>query len=528
MATGWDGIALHRKNALGCASVLIGLAAGGGFAFAADADQPLSEKPPQAATTTAFEAGTSTVQPSLSISYRALGDAANVAADRFSGPRTGTTRIGCSAAEVGTAVKIAVPQGCLDFDWHVNAARNGAITAKRDGQGIAFAIPVKFAGNGGFRGDIAKTLQMNSKDFSGTFVVTISGALKPDKGFCPRLDNAAARFAWTTPPQIDLVKKTCLDAGGGMKMCIGPWQLPVGTMLTGEINRSLAAQVNEINGKIPCNDIRDALQKVWKPWTFPVTLPNSPTFFVNVEPKALFVPGVVANDDGVTLAARLDAATSVSSDKPAALTQPPLPENAPLDAQAGKFSLHVPLAVPYEMLASVPSGAIVGKPIRARDAVITPTKIEMFPSNDKLAIGVTFRADAPTKLHGQTGTVWFTATPAIANDGHLIRLNDLAMTQKAYGRLWALAPALGRLPKAVASAYSYDLGPLVREAQTRLHQAIADPKNAAGVSIAVANDDLKLGRTALLPNAFVVEGDFAADVGIVLDAPRRQASETPL
>jgi len=522
MATNGSRAALHRRTARGAAAALLLVAGGSGFALAAD--QSLSQKPPEAATTTEFEGGTSTLQPSVSISYRALGDAANVAADRFSGPRTGTTRIGCSAAQIATGnVKIAVPQGCLDFDWHITAARNGAITAKRSGQGIAFAIPVKFAGNGGFRGDIAKSLQMNSKDFNGSFVVTISGVLKPDKTFCPRLDNAAAQFAWTTPPQIDLVKKTCVNMGG-VNACFGPWQLPVGTMLTGEINRSLAAQVNEINSKIPCNDIRDALQKTWKPWSFPVTLPNAPTFFVNLEPKALFVPAVVAGDDAVSMTARFDAATSVSAGQPAAVPAPALPENTPLPSEAGKFSLHVPLAVPYAMLASVPAGAIVGKPIKAHGGAITPTKIEMFPSNDKLAIGVTIRADAPAKLRGQTGIEWFTATPAIGEDGHLIKLNELAMTQKTGGPLWGEAPALAGLPKAVAGAYSYDLAPLVREAQTRLHQTIADPKTMPGLSIAIANDDLKLGRTALLPNAFVVEGDFEADVGVALDAPKQQAS----
>jgi hypothetical protein len=224
------------------------------------------------------------------------------------------------------------------------------------------------------------------------------------------------------------------------------------------------------------------------------------------------------------MTARLDAATSVSSEQPAALPQPALPENAPILSPAGKFSLHVPLPVPYELLASVPSGSIVGKPIRARGTAITPTKIEMFPSNENLAIGVTFRADAPRKLRGQTGTVWFTATPAIANGGHLIRLDDLAMTGKTDGRLWALAPALKLLPKAVGGAYSYDLSALVRDAQSRLHQAIADPKNTAGANITVTNDDLQLGRTALLSNAFVLEGDFHADVSVALGQPRQQAS----
>jgi hypothetical protein len=49
-----------------------------------------------------------------------------------------------------------------------------------------------------------------------------------------------------------------------------------------------------------------------------------------------------------------------------------------------------------------------------------------------------------------------------------------------------------------------------------VNRALADPKNTAGLKVAVANDDLKLGRTANLPDSFVIEGLFTADVGVAL------------
>ena len=68
------------------------------------------------------------------------------------------------------------------------------------------------------------------------------------------------------------------------------------------------------------------------------------------------------------------------------------------------------------------------------------------------------------------------------------------------------------LPKVIGATYGYDFSWLVRDAKTKLDQAIANPKNTANVKINISNDDLHLGRTAMLPQNFVVEGHFDADV----------------
>ena len=518
------GNGLRISKTAAAAPAMIVLAALVSHAAAAESAQLLSEKPPRSATSTEFQARTSTIEPSLTIAYDVLADAANAAADRFSGPRSGKARIGCNQLAIGAnapstpSIKVTLFKGCVDFDWRVNAARNGNITVKREGSGIAVAVPVKFDGNGGFTGDLAKAVQINNKNFSGTFVVSISGMVRMDKSFCPKLDQAVTHFAWGTPPEIDVIGRSCLDAGSGLKACIGPWKFPAGAMLTDQINRSLQSQVDEINAKIPCNKIRDQLKQVWKTWSLPVTLGNSPTFFASVEPKSLSVPGVQLGDDGIKLVARLEAATGVSATKPADTAPGELPENAPLPPQPGKFSLAVPIAIPYPLLASAASANIIGKPLKSGAQAITPTAVEFFPSADRLAIGATFRVDGPGKFHGQSGTVWFTAVPTVENDGHLIRLRNFAMTRKIGNRLWTLSSAIRNgLPQAIGKAYSYDLSPLVRDARSKVDEAIKDTKNTGGVKVEIANDDLHLGRTALLPNNFVVEGLFDADVSATLE-----------
>jgi hypothetical protein len=468
---------------------------------------------------TQFEAQTSTIAPTVEVPYGVVEEAANAAADRFAGPRTGKTRIGCQNIGFGgnSPVKVTLFRGCADYDWTVNASRNGSITVKRAGDGLAMDVPVKFTGTGNLVGELAKAVRSGTQNFSGTFVVSISGKLAIDKSFCPKLDGASAHFAWGTPPDIDIIGRSCLEVGHGLHACIGPWKFPAGAMLTEQINHSLADQVAEINKKIPCNAVRGPLQQVWKNWSIPVPMMNPPVW-ISIQPKDLSVSGVTATDDGIKMSARLDATTGVSSTQPPASQPLPLPDNTPVTAQASRFSVALPIPVPYPLLAAAGAGGIVGKSVKAGAASVTPTEIEIFPSREQLAVGVTLRDDSRGRLRGRTGTVWFTATPTVDDNGHAIRLAHVAMTEAIQSPFWhdvsaAMNPKLGQL---VARSYSYDFSGLLQQARSTLNHALANTKNTAGLSIRVADDDLKLGRTANLPGNFVIEGLFSADLSVAL------------
>jgi hypothetical protein len=522
-------------NARGCGAKT--LAAIGFFGFVAiplsgsgaGTVPSLTQAPPRAAAAMQFEAQPSMIAPTVEVPYGVVEQAANAAADRFAGPRAGKTRIGCQNVGFGgsTPVKVTLFHGCADFDWHVTAARNGNITVKRDGDGIAMDVPVKFTGTGSFIGDLAKAIRTGNQNFSGTFVVSISGKVAIDKSFCPKVEGATAHFSWGTAPDMDIIGRSCLDVGHGLHACIGPWKFPAGAMMTDQINHQLQQQVDEINTRIPCNSVRGPLQQVWKIWSIPVPI-TTPPAYVTIQPKDLSVSNVNATDHGLKMSARLDAVTGVSA-KPQASKPLPLPENTPVSAQASRFSVALPVPVPYPLLAAAGAGSIVGKAIKAGKITITPTEIAIYPVHDQLAVGVTLRDDTPGHLRGQTGTVWFTATPAVADNGHAIRLGNLTPTKSIDSPLWrAISPAVdSTLKDTVEKTYSYDFSGLLQQAKSNLDHALADPKNTAGLTIRVTDEDLKLGRTANLPANFVIEGLFNADVGIALPPNAGAQSANP-
>lgn len=483
----------------------------------ADTAPALTQAPPRSAATMQFEAQPSTIAPTVEVPYNVVEQAANAAADRFAGPRSGKTRIGCQDVGFGgsTPVKVTVFHGCADFNWHVTAARNGDITVKRADNGIAIDVPVKFTGTGSFEGDLARAIRTGSQNFSGTFVVSISGNVAVDKNFCPQVEGAKSHFAWNTAPDMDIIGRSCLDVGHGLRACIGPWKFPAGAMMTDQINHSLQQQVDDINSKIPCNSVRGPLQQVWKNWSIPIPVTNPPAN-ITIDPKSLSVSDVTATDHGIKMSARLDAVTGVSA-TPQPSKPLPLPENTPVTAQASRFSIAMPVPVPYPLLAAAGAGGIVGKPIHSGKITVTPTEIAIYPDHDQLAVGITLRDDTPGKLRGKTGTVWFTATPTVDDGGHAIKLGNLAPTHGIDLPLWhAVSPAVGPLAGAVAKTYSYDFSGLLQQAKSNLDHALADPKNTAGLALRVTNEDLRIGRTANLPGNFVIEGLFKADLGVAL------------
>ncbi|HEY3777665.1 MAG TPA: DUF4403 family protein [Rhizomicrobium sp.] len=493
----------------------------------ADTVPSLTQAPPRVAATMQFEAQTSTIAPTVEVPYNVVEQAANAAADRFAGPRAGKTRIGCQNVGFGgsTPVKVTLFHGCADFNWHVTAARNGNITVKRADNGITMDVPVKFTGTGSFEGDLARAIRTSNQNFSGTFVVSISGNVAIDNQFVPKVEGAKAHFAWGTAPDMDIIGRSCLDVGHGLHACIGPWKFPAGAMMTDQINHQLQQQVDEINSKIPRDAIRGPLQQVWKIWSIPVPVTNPPAY-ITIQPKDLSVSDITATDNGIKMSARLDAMTGVSA-TPQQQKPLPLPDNTPVTAQASRFSVALPVPVPYPLLAAAGAGGIVGKAIRSAKTRVTPTEIAIYPVHDQLAVGVTLRDDTPGKLRGKTGTVWFTATPTVDNNGHAIRLGNLTTTRSIDSPLWhAVSAAVDPLKQKVATTYSYDFSGLLQQAKSNLDRALADPKNTAGLKIGVTNEDLKLGRTANLPGNFVIEGLFNADVGIALPNAGAQSSNS--
>jgi hypothetical protein len=499
------------------------IAAGGaylGWQWYKSWEATYSEQPPRKATIVAFEPRRSTIQPNLMLPYEALRDAANKAVDKFAQPASGRANIDCKRVEFLGATLFS---GCLDADWSLNASRNGSIEVAKAGDGIAVSIPVQFSGKAGLNGAIADALSLGGKNFSGSFVAGISGKVVLDERFCPKIINPSANFSWTSPASFQLIGRSCAGVGRGLEVCVGPWDLPIGSLLTPTIRDKIGEQVADINSKLPCDPVRTQLAKVWQKQSFPITAPKLPPMFVNVTPRALSSPGLIADDKGVRLVARLDADVGVSTQKGEAGSAGEIPPNQPIADPAGKLSIALPIAADYPTLNKIVNEQL--KTQLAKTPIVTDTPagkvkvdvsgVEIYPSGDRLAIGAKFKADVPGRIFNANGTVWLTTLPVPAADGRSLKFSELKLTRVIDNELWSLLTAAlnTQLVKSLSENSNLDFGKDIDIAVANARTILADPKQTSGVVVNVKKVDAKLGRVVPAEQNLVVEGllDVEAD-----------------
>lgn len=505
-----------RKNKAWTGLACVVIAAGAaylGWQWYKSWEATYSEAPTRKATIAAFEPRRSTIQPNLLLPYQAIKDAANKAVDKFAQPQSGRVHVDCKRISFAGRTLF---EGCLDVDWDIAASRDGTIEVAKAGESVSVQVPVKFTGHAGPNGFIAERLSLDRKEISGSFVAGITGKATLDASFCPKIIDPKGTFNWKTPASLQVIGRSCIDLPFGLDVCVGPWDLPIGSLLTPHLQKMMAEQVGDINSKIPCEPVRAQLAKVWQKQSFPITADKLPPMFVNVTPRSLSSPGILAEDKGIRLVARLDADVGVSTQKGETGPAGEIPPNKPISDPAGKLSIALPLAADYPTINKLLNEQLKAQLAKTPIVTDTPagkvkvdiTEVEIYPSGDRFAVGAKFKADVPGRIFNAKGTVWLTTLPIPAADGRSLRLSDIKLTRAIDNELWSLLTAAlnTQLVKALDENSKVDFGKDIDNAVAKAKAVLADPKQTGGVVVTVKKVDAKLGRVVPAEQNLVVEG----------------------
>ena len=384
----------------------------------------MSERPPHGSHLPDMPPRESVVLANVSIGYPVMAKALNQAADRFSGSKRDSQDIKCIRNDVP---KI---RECLTVNWRVNYASDGEISVDRDGPHLKVTVPARFSGTAGLGGELARFVSFNQKRFDGSFVISASASLSFDERFCPVVTPGSVSFAWTNEGRVQLIGRNSFRILG-IEFSVGPWNLEVGRHMNGPIRDALKKALVDASGSIPCEPFRDELAKAWRNYSFPLNVEGMPTMFVNVDPTALSTSGLIVEGDGVRLVARMVANVVVEASKGSEAPKGELPVNVPVDADQGHLSLSVPLKLPYGVITSAAMKAIGGKPQDIGGTKVVVEDLEMYPSVDKIAVGIKFSADLPWRLFDAKGIVWVTARPVVEEDGKVVRLEGVEWSVSA-------------------------------------------------------------------------------------------------
>ncbi|MGV2125515.1 DUF4403 family protein [Agrobacterium vitis] len=493
-------------------AVALGVLAGGWVAYDwyQSREIKMSERPSKASTEAVYKPRESVVLANLVIGYPVIEKALNDAVIALPHELSNSAELKCVSNDWPRF------RECLTVNWLVNYDVNGRISVSRDGDKVRITVPGKFNGHAGFGGEIAKALKLDKKDFNGAFTASVSASLALDPHFCPVVIPGDVSFGWENEGRVEMIGRSDIKLFGIKFGSFGPWNLEIGRHFNGEIRDALRNALTNATNAIPCDKIQAELKEIWRNYAVPVSIENAPPLFINIEPNALGTSGVIAEDASVRVVARIAANVNVSTIKGSEDLKPDLPVHTEVMSDDGSLDVAIPLRMPYDVMRSQALKAIGDAPFSVRsDAGEISVKVddlEIFPSNENLAVGVHFSADLPWHLFDASGVVWITGKPVVEDNGKVVRLENLKVTRQIDNSLWELLSVAFQdvLHAKITEAAIYNLTPLADTAIKNVREAISDPSKTGNVHFELLEADISLGEIVPEEDVLNVEGKVKA------------------
>ena len=395
---------------------------------------------------------------------------------------------------------------CVGTRYSYTVTRGTIAIKAHSADAIKISVPVSLRGQGGFRGDGARALSLDAKNFQADAVLDIALAPKLNADWCPRLDVSAS-YRWTTNPRVEIVSRAWIDVRG-----------PVERALNGQ----LPGLVKKAKAAIDCSRFKADVAKLYGTRTFPIALPWNDKLYVNVQPSDIAFSGLKVDQTSLRVAGVLTVKAEVSGTaiKSSPLPLPPLKNFE--SAEAPRLTVALPLRAPYSSLTAAVSQAVSGETFQqetpAGRVAATIGEVRIYPSADKLVVGVGFEAKLPGKILDTKGTVFVVGKPTV-EEGTRVALKDVSFTRILDSDVWNGLSVLfdSQIRKAIEEAARYDLSGDIEKAKTVLAGKLADPHTIPGLKLTASNVQISLGRTAVAANELAIEALFAATVNITPD-----------
>lgn len=460
----------------------------------------LAQRPPQTIEQPSFATDLSTIGALASVSVSDLAQMLNEkAAMNFSASGHGPD----VCAYIGWR-----PFGrnvCAGTRYEFHADRSGPIQVEAaENNQLRVSIPIAFHGQGGFRGDGARLLALDRKNFNGTIIAHALLGADLDSDWCPRLTGSVT-YNWTSNPRIEVVSRAWVDVKGQVQDAI---------------DKKLPDLVAAATSAIDCARVKKEVAKVYGSRTFPIEVPSIGKAHINLLPQDIGFSGLRVERDALKVAATLTAKVDVAA-QPLVPELLPLPPLKRIALTTPRMTIAVPIRAPFETLAKALNSSLGGKTFeqnteRGRVSVTLHT-IELYPSNGKLVIGIDMTADLPSSILDTKGSIYILGTPTMQS-GTIVALSDASYAETLDNGFWSTASVVfeGQIRQAIQEASAYDLGPEIVKAKDTLATKLADPASTPGIKVSLANVDMRVGRIVVADKEFAIEGLFGVDANVAI------------
>lgn len=373
------------------------------------------------------------------------------------------------------------PKISVGYRYEYTVRRDGTIAVRQNGDRVRVTVPISASGNAGLRGDGAKVLKLHKKDFDGSLTAFLDVSFDVDKKWCPTA-TVAISHEWRTEARIEVIDNVYVNLASQADK------------LLADLKQDAQQKLNEL---LDCNKLRGRIAPHWRPYSFPLSLPQGQGAYVNVTPKEVSLSGMKAEADRISVAARLtvDAAIAATLTKTAPL---PLPELGRANGDGGIVTVAMPVSATFEQLMQGARAELLGKTftldVGGKPGSVRFQEVEIFPSGDRVAVGLRFAADIPGRLFSVSGTLYAAARPEVSPDGLVLSLADVQFGRILDNELWNVLSVLfeGEIKELLTRNTRFDLRAQASDLGALLVSTLQDPATIPGLKLQVQSPKLSV------------------------------------
>lgn len=400
-------------------------------------------------------------------------------------------------------------RGKIPYLLKAKISRAGKVEVNRASDAtVEFVVPLKINGSVGCRGDIAKKLDLDEAiSFSQSLKIKFEAGLSAESDYTLKLP-ASLDYKWIEKPEIRLKK------------------LPVPIRVTHEVDEEIKKRIKDlqpmVDAAVQKMQLRDKAKKAWRVYEFQFPKESKLATLVCV-PTDVFFSGIQVDSDNLTVSLGLRAKTYLFSGPFPRKTAGPLPDLNTTLTTAPRLALNVPVFVHYPTL-----DAEINKILLKKSFTVTNTnvltgpiklivkEVKVFPTADRLAVGITFRTEADGDRFDTAGTVYLTFRPEIRTETQELRVSDVSTTAAIESKTWdAIAYIFNNQISSLLEAnLKFSIPELVDKGKKELHDWLEETnkKEEAKFHLSIENERVQPGRVIVDRTYLIVEVGAGASV----------------
>ena len=399
---------------------------------------------------------------------------------------------------------------CQDVDYTVSVSRTSPVAVSPAVNAVHVSTDVAITGQVGFSGDVAKALKLDRKNFRGGIEVAADLAFDVDERWCPKI-TGAANFRWTDKAQLEIIRNVWLGIEG---------------QLGDKIKDRLNAAVAELQSKLRCDDVTNAVSKAWHLYSLPLDVPalGASQLFLNFTPESAGFSGVSYEKDDLRFALAIGALTELTTvPTPPPGQGPALSPLKRIPASSDAMAITVPIRLDYGTLSDATRSFLRGRTfaadLPAGHVALTVDDVQIYSSNGQLALGVHFAAKTNHQFFDTKGVVYLLSTPQLDPTNQVVRFTDVSFTTLTDNALWSSVATIfqSTIKSELEQKVVIDLKPQIAELRAQIKNQLGAAAAKQGIGLSLQQDFIGLQSVQLDDHAVTVVATLKGAADLVVN-----------